>query len=168
MSVHFSSKKSDWETPQYLFDPLDREFQFNRDVCATGENAKCIMYHSESANSLIQHWFGVCWMNPPYGRGIGKWVKKAYESTSNAGGSIMVCLLPARTDTKWFHKYVMRAAEVRFIKGRVKFVGAESGAPFPSMVVVFRPGENWMPRFSSWDIKDEAKDRDKGSRRCSL
>lgn len=158
MSVHFSSEKSDWETPRWLFDALNRDFQFDLDVCATQENAKCLQYFGlpNDALRLDWGWATACWMNPPYGRGIGQWVRKAYDSVQD-NVNLIVCLLPARTDTRWFHEYVMKAAEVRFIKGRVKFVGAESNAPFPSMVVVFRPGMNWVPRFSSWDIKDEVR-----------
>jgi site-specific DNA-methyltransferase (adenine-specific) len=92
-------------------------------------------------------------MNPPYGREIGQWVKKAYESSKK--GAIVVALLPARTDTKWFHDYVMKAREVRLIRGRVKFVGAKASAPFPSMAVVFSPGDHWMPRFSSYEVSKD-------------
>lgn len=144
-AVMFSSAKQDWETPQELFNELDREFRFALDVCATNDNSKCGCYITPEQNSLRQEWAilsrgRACWMNPPYGREIGKWVKKAYEESLR--GCTVVCLLPARTDTRWFHDYIYGVAEVRFIRGRLKFGGAKNSAPFPSMIVVFRPPTN--------------------------
>ena len=133
----FSSKTDLWETPQDFFDHLNDEFHFNVDVCATSDNAKCNTYFTKENNGLSQSWRGVCWCNPPYGREIGKWVQKAYLSSRD--GSTVVMLLPARTDTKWFHEYIYNQAEIRFIKGRLKFGNSKNSAPFPSMVVVFRP-----------------------------
>ena len=133
-SAMFTSRKCDYETPQSLFDALDHDYHFETDVCATNENAKCASYYTPEQDGLAQKWRGVCWMNPPYGRDIGRWVRKAYEEAQS--GAIVVCLLPARTDTKWWHDYCMRGA-VTFLRGRVKFVGAEHGAPFPSAIVVF-------------------------------
>lgn len=128
----FSSKTDLWATPQDLFDSLNREFGFYIDVCALPENAKCPVYITPEQDGLKQEWGDSwCWMNPPYGREIGKWVAKASKHNC-------VCLLPARTDTKWFHEYIYGKAEIRFLKGRVKFGNAKCGAPFPSMVVVFR------------------------------
>ncbi len=135
-SVHFLSQTDMWETPQWLFDELNTEFHFTVDVCATAGNAKCDHYFTRSIDGLIQPWHGICWMNPPYGRAIGMWVKKASDSA--ADGATVVCLLPARTDTGWWHDYVMKSGECRFIRGRVRFSGAGS-APFPSAVVIFRP-----------------------------
>lgn len=135
MSVHFSSATDSWETPQPTFDPLNAEFHFDTDVCATKENAKCKRYFTPTDDGLSQRWEGVCWMNPPYGREIGKWVKKPYESAST--GATIVCLLPARTDTAWWHDYCAKG-EIRFIRGRLKFGGHKNSAPFPSCVVVFR------------------------------
>jgi phage N-6-adenine-methyltransferase len=106
------------------------------DVCATPDKAKCERFYSPEIDGLAQEWRGTCWMNPPYGRVIGQWVKKAFESSRD--GATVVCLLPARTDTAWWHDYCQRG-EVRFIRGRLKFVGATANAPFPSAVVVFRP-----------------------------
>lgn len=132
-SVHFSSKTDEWETPQDLFDSLDKEFGFTLDVCASVGNAKCNRFFDKSLDGLTQDWSNdICWMNPPYGREIGKWVKKAYESKTT-----VVCLVPARTDTKWWHEYVMKAKDVRFIRGRLKFGGCKNSAPFPSAVVIF-------------------------------
>lgn len=129
-----TSKTDLWETPKELFERLDIEFNFTLDVCATNENAKCEKFFSKETNGLKQVWFGQCWMNPPYGREIGTWVKKAYESNC-----LVVGLLPARTDTKWFHEYIQGKAEIRFIKGRLKFSNHANSAPFPSMIVVWNP-----------------------------
>ena len=129
----FSSKTDLWSTPQDLFDTLNKEFRFTLDVCALSENAKCKRYYTPEINGLLQKWDGVCWCNPPYGRQIGKWVEKA--ATAN---SLVVMLLPARTDTKWFHNYIYNKAEIRFIEGRLKFGNAKNSAPFPSMIVIFR------------------------------
>lgn len=133
--VLFSSKSVVWETPQDLFDKLNAEFHFDLDVCALPENAKCEKYYTPEDDGLSQPWNGVCWCNPPYGRTIGKWIQKAYE-TFAVGGTV-VMLLPARTDTKWFHEYIYNKAEIRFVKGRLKFGNSKNAAPFPSMVVVF-------------------------------
>lgn len=133
----FSSKTDQWETPQDLFDELDAEFGFNLDACALPENAKCDVYYTPEQNGLFQRWYGTVWCNPPYGREIGNWVSKAVEA-AKGGGATVVMLLPARTDTKWFHEYIYGKAEIRFIKGRLKFGGCKNAAPFPSMVVVFK------------------------------
>ena len=135
--VMFSSRSDEWETPQWLFDQLHTEFCFRLDVCATADNAKCERYYTKAEDGLAQDWSGVCWMNPPYGREINRWIEKAYESS--LGGATVVCLLPSRTDTKWWHEYVMRG-EVRFLRGRLKFGGSKNSAPFPSAVVIFRGG----------------------------
>jgi len=137
MAVHYSSKTELWETPQDFFNKLNDEFGFELDVCALPENAKCRKYYTPSENGLLQEWKGVCWMNPPYGRVIGEWVEKAYESAQD--GATVVCLVPARTDTKWWHDYCMKG-EIRFVRGRLKFGGAKDNAPFPSAVVIFRAG----------------------------
>lgn len=131
----FSSKTDLWSTPQDFFDNLDKEFGFTLDACALPENAKCEYYYTPEDDGLKQAWKGVVWCNPPYGRQIGDWVRKAVQSALE--GATVVMLLPARTDTKWFHELVYRRAEIRFIPGRLKFGGAEHSAPFPSMVCVF-------------------------------
>jgi phage N-6-adenine-methyltransferase len=133
----FTSNTDEWETPQDFFDDLDNEFGFEVDVCALPENAKCKLYFSPETDGLTQEWNGVCWMNPPYGRQIGKWVEKAYEE-SRKPNTMVVMLLPARTDTRWFHNYILGKSEIRFIKGRLKFGGSKDNAPFPNMVVVLR------------------------------
>ncbi|HFU7080328.1 TPA: DNA N-6-adenine-methyltransferase [Bacillus cereus] len=134
MDVHFSSKTDLWATPQYFFDELHKEFDFELDVCALEDNAKCEKYFTPEMDGLKQEWNGTCWMNPPYGRGIGKWVQKAYESSLT--GSTVVCLLPARTDTRWWHDYCMKG-EIRLVKGRLKFGESKDNAPFPNAVVIF-------------------------------
>ena len=133
----FSSKSAEWATPQFLFDALDAEFGFDVDVCATAGNAKCKRYFSSAVSGLFQDWHDwVCWMNPPYGRTLAQCMKKAYESARR--GATVVCLVPARTDTDWWHRYAQRG-EVRFLRGRLKFGDARNSAPFPSAVVIFRP-----------------------------
>lgn len=139
LKVHFSSKKNDWETPQDLFDKLNEEFLFTRDVCATASNTKCKFYYSPDDNGLTLGWNGTCWMNPPYGKEIKNWIKKASDESEK--GCTVVALLPARTDTSYFHDFIYHKSnvEIRFLRGRLKFVGAEHCAPFPSMIVVFYP-----------------------------
>jgi len=137
MKVHYSSKTCEWATPEKLFSVLDAEFQFTLDPCCTSENAKCPKYFTATEDGLRQDWAGhVVFMNPPYGRQIGNWVQKAHESAQ--AGATVVCLVPSRTDTKWWHDYVL-PHEVRFLKGRLKFGGSRHNAPFPSAVVVMRP-----------------------------
>ncbi len=135
-NIHFSSKTPEWETPQNLFDELNKEFNFDVDVCATKENSKCgHQYFSKEEDGLSFIWKGVCWMNPPYGREIGKWIKKAAS-----GETKVIALLPARTDTRWFHNYIYKkkGVEIRFLKGRLKFGDCKNSAPFPSMIVIFK------------------------------
>ena len=142
----FSSKTDEWETPQNLFDELNKEFKFELDVCADFENHKCNYYFDKAKNGLSADWWGRCWMNPPYGREIGKWVKKAYEEVQGDAAGVCVCLLPSRTDTKWFHDYCLKG-EIRFLKGRLLFKkdgrdpSRSERAPFPSMIVIFRSRE---------------------------
>ena len=132
--ILFSSNKEDWETPQDLFNELNKEFNFTVDVASSEQNHKCKRYYTEKENGLIQNWDNeTVWCNPPYGRKIGDWVKKASESNAT-----VVMLLPARTDTKWFHEYIYNKAEIRFIKGRLKFGNSVNSAPFPSIIVIFR------------------------------
>jgi phage N-6-adenine-methyltransferase len=138
MSVHdamFSSRSDEWATPVEFFNRLNEEFHFELDVCALPTNAKCPRYFTPKTDGLKQEWTGVCWMNPPYGRQIGNWMKKAYESS--LAGATVVCLVPARTDTRWWHDYA-RHGEIRFVCGRLKFGDADSPAPFPSAIVIFR------------------------------
>lgn len=135
-SVMFSSKSGCWETPQYFFDRLDEEFHFDLDAAALPENAKCMRYYTPDTNGLEQPWRGTVWCNPPYGRDVKDWVRKGYEESRK--GATVVMLLPARTDAHWFHDYIYGKADVRFVRGRLKFGGGANSAPFPSMVVIFR------------------------------
>ena len=134
----FSSTTDQWATPQDFFDKLDAEFHFSLDPCASDDNAKCKKYFTEEDNGLIQNWGGQrVFCNPPYGREISKWVRKCSEE-SKKPNTLCVMLIPARTDTSYFHDYIYNKAEIRFIRGRLKFGGSSQGAPFPSMVVIFR------------------------------
>ena len=134
----FSSKTDLWSTPQDLFDRLNNEFHFTLDVCANEYNHKCDNYYTKEQDGLNQPWIGTVWCNPPYGREISQWVKKAFLASVN--GSTVVMLLPSRTDTKWFHDYIYKRnnVEIRFIKGRLKFGDSKNSAPFPSMIVIFK------------------------------
>lgn len=135
----FSSKTNEWATPQDFFDDLNAEFFFTLDPCATDENAKCRKHYTKEQDGLQQDWQGeVVFCNPPYGREIGKWVKKCHDEA--AKGATVVMLIPARTDTTYFHDYIYDKAEIRFIRGRLKFGDSKNSAPFPSMVVVYRGG----------------------------
>lgn len=135
--VHFESKTPEWETPQDLFNELDREFHFTLDVASTHENTKCEKHYTAEEDGLSQEWSGVVWCNPPYGKQVKKWIKKAYEEFAKHKNTI-VMLLPARTDTLWFHNYILGKAEVRFIKGRLRFNNVSTDAPFPNMIVIYK------------------------------
>ena len=132
----FKSKSYEWTTPKWLFDELSKWFDFDCDVCASDENHLCDSYFTEENSCLDKDWHRINFMNPPYGYGIGKFIKKAYDDTKNNGLST-IAVLPARTDTKWFHDYIYQKAEIIFVKGRLKFGGGEFDydAPFPSMIV---------------------------------
>lgn len=140
--LHFSSKKSDWQTPSYLFDYFNERYKFTLDPCASDDNHLCEKYYTIEQDGLAQSWEGErVFMNPPYGKEIGKWVKKAHDESKN--NCLVIAMLPARTCTDWFHKYCA-GYEITFLKRRIKFIGcSDNGAPFPSMVV----------KFSSWGLK---------------
>lgn len=132
----FSKASDEWETPPALFAAYDALYHFTLDACATAENAKCERYFTKEQDGLRQDWGGqTVWCNPPYGRGIRAWIVKAWEE-SRKPGTRVVMLLPARTDTAWFHDYAMKG-KVQFLKGRLRFNGAETNAPFPSIIVIF-------------------------------
>lgn len=137
MQVHYSSKSNEWSTPQYLFDKLDREFSFTLDPCDTDGNAKCDKYFTVDDDGLIQDWSNdIVFMNPPYGREIKYWVQKAYEESLK--GATVICLIPAITDTIYWHDYIFgKASDIRFLKGRLKFGESKNSAPFPSAIIVF-------------------------------
>ena len=133
----FTSTSCEWETPRALFAALDAEFHFDLDPCATPNNAKCRDFYAIETDGLTQNWGGrKVFCNPPYGREIGRWVRKCYEESQR--GATVVMLIPARTDTAWFHDYIYGKAEIRFIRGRLHFNESTSGAPFPSMIVIFK------------------------------
>jgi phage N-6-adenine-methyltransferase len=136
----FTSERGDWETPQSFYDLVDAEFGFTLDAAASSQNAKAPAFYTQADDGLTQDWTGVVWCNPPYGRGIDAWVRKGFEEAQR--GATVVMLIPARTDTGYWHDYVMRAAEVRLIRGRLVFGTGEAraNAPFPSALVVFRQG----------------------------
>ena len=138
IEVMFSSKNDKWSTPQDFFDELDREFHFDLDPCADASNYKCAAYFTEEDDGLSQSWEGhTCFVNPPYGSAIKNWVSKSYHE-GNKPNTTVVMLIPARTDTKYFHEYIYHKAEIRFIKGRLKFGNSKNSAPFPSMIVIYR------------------------------
>jgi phage N-6-adenine-methyltransferase len=132
----FGRDRRPWETPAKFFAELDAAFGFELDVCALPENAKCKRFFTPEQDGLAQEWRGRCWMNPPYGPGIEKWMQKAYESAK--AGALVVCLVPARVDTAWWHDYASKGS-ITFLRVRLKFVGAQWTAPFPCAVVVFSP-----------------------------
>jgi phage N-6-adenine-methyltransferase len=159
-AVHFSSKTDDWSTPPDFFAKVEAEFgPFDLDPCATAENAKAPKFYTKEEDGAAREWFGRVWCNPPYGRGIGRWIFSAWASTIHEAAraakyrpmgvslcDLVVMLLPARTDTMWWHDYIWDhqthrpydGVEVRFIKGRLRFGGAKNSAPFPSALVIFR------------------------------
>jgi site-specific DNA-methyltransferase (adenine-specific) len=149
MGVHYSSNSDEWATPQNLYDKLHKEFKFTLDPCANGKNAKCPRYYTKKDDGLSRSWKDEkVWINPPYSS-VGAWMAKAAEE-AKSNGATSVLLVPARTDTKWWHSHVMKADEVRLVQGRLKFGKATTGAPFPSAIVVFRPGSTKRkPSFSS-------------------
>ena len=136
--VMFSSHTDLWSTPQDFFDNLNKEFDFTLDPCATPQNAKCKKYYTIQEDGLLQNWGGeIVFCNPPYGRHIADWVKKCYTESLKPNTQV-VMLIPARTDTSYFHEYIYhRAKEIRFVRGRLKFGESKNAAPFPSMVVIF-------------------------------
>lgn len=135
-AVLFRSSNDEWATPQDVFDALNDEFHFTLDPCATSENRKCEKYFTKADDGLKMNWGGYrVFCNPPYSK-IATWVEKAY-SESKKPGTVVVLLIPSRTDTRWFHNFIYGKAEIRFIKGRLKFGGAKYNAPFPSMIVIY-------------------------------
>jgi len=132
-----SSKDISWSTPQDFFDGLNKEFNFTLDPCATKETAKCKKFYTKEDNGLLQDWIGkIVFCNPPYGTEIKHWVKKCFDESKKSNTTV-VMLIPARTDTIYFHEYIYHKAKIRFIKGRLKFGDSVNSAPFPSMVVIF-------------------------------
>jgi len=152
MKVHFSSQTPEWPTPQWLFDALNKEFGFTLDPCSTHTNAKCAKHFTREDNGLLKSWGEeVVFMNPPYGSEIGKWMAKAHDTAMHESATV-VCLVPARTDTAWWHNYAMKH-EIRLLRGRLKFGDGRNSAPFPSAVVVMRPASFSL---RAWTIKPDA------------
>ena len=138
-----SSKTDNWATPQDFFDNLNEEFHFTLDPCANEENHKCDLFFTKEQDGLTKDWGGhVVFCNPPYGKEIANWVRYSYEQSQKPNTTV-VMLIPARTDTRYFHDYIYGKAEIRFIKGRLKFGDATTAAPFPSMVVIYRKS-SWL------------------------
>lgn len=136
----FSSKKMDWETPQEFFNNLNKKFKFDLDACASDDNHKCDNYFTENDNALEQDWIGNVFVNPPYGRAMSKFVEKAYQEHMRDTDRFIVMLIPARTDTTYWHGFIQNKATVKFLKGRLKFEvnGVSTDpAPFPSALVVY-------------------------------
>lgn len=151
-SNKFKGEKVEWETPLGFFTPLNKEFGFTLDVAADEENKKCNSFYSIEQDGLNQDWSNqICWCNPPYGRIVPKWIEKAKEEAKKGATSVLLIL--AKTNTKWFHNLCMNANEIRFVKGRPKFVGAKDGLPFPLMLVIFKP-KNEPCKIGSYDWKD--------------
>jgi phage N-6-adenine-methyltransferase len=149
----FNSVKQDWTTPQSLFNKINLEFNFEWDLAASETNAKCSKFFTKEQDGLKQIWNGVCWLNPPYGDKSSKmvdWIKKAYNDSKNNDKLTVVMLIPARTNTKWFHEYCMKAAELKFILGRPKFGDSKHGLPQPLVLVVFKKSDN--TKFSSFNL----------------
>lgn len=133
----YSSKSDEWATPDEIYKNLDEEFNFTLDPCSTDENHKCSNYFTKKDDGLKKQWGGArVFCNPPYST-IGKWVEKAYRESRN-DNTLVVLLIPARTDTRYFHDFIYNRAEIRFVKGRLKFGNSKNSAPFPSMIVIFR------------------------------
>ena len=145
MEVHYSSKSNEWATPQHLFNKLDEIHKFTLDPCSTHENHKCEKYFTIEDDGLNQSWKGhAVFMNPPYGRGIKHWIKKAYEEGLKDNTKV-VCLIPARTDTTYWHDYIFpHANEILFVRGRIKFGDGTTPAPFPSAIVMFGGGGSFI------------------------
>lgn len=137
LDVHFSSRNDAWSTPDDLFVEINDIFHFDLDACASTTNAKCSQFFTKEDDALEQRWRGTVWMNPPYGREISAFMRKAYKESLL--GATVVCLVPSRTDTDWWHRYAKRG-QIIYLRGRLKFGGAETSAPFPSAIVIFWGG----------------------------
>lgn len=136
-----TSLSVEWATPKRLFEAFHDEFDFTLDAAATPANAKCDRFYTKEQDSLSQPWDGRVWCNPPYGPKMGRWIEKGYLEFAQGRAEVVVFLVPARTDTIWWHEYALKATEIRFCKGRIRFEGAGSmRATFPSVAIIFRRG----------------------------
>ena len=138
MKVHYMSRSNEWTTPPDLFNKLNLKYNFTLDPCCTKESALCDKYYTIEDDGLQKDWSGeIVFMNPPYGREIGKWIEKAYKESLK--GAVVICLIPSRTDTKYWHNFIFPyASDIKFIKGRLKFGDGKNPAPFPSALVEFK------------------------------
>jgi phage N-6-adenine-methyltransferase len=136
LTKQFESSGAEHTTPNDLYEPLQKEFHFTLDVAATCGNSKCSKFITVKQNALQSAWHGTCWLNPPYGRGLDKWMRKCVDE--QARGVTTVALIPARTNTTWFHEIALPHAEVRFVRGRPKFNNADVGLPWPLLILIFR------------------------------
>jgi len=155
----YSSNSNEWYTPSYIFDPLDDEFEFELDACATEDSAKCDAYFTKKDNALLKDWSAaanIVWVNPPYGRGIGKWIEKAYKESLK--GCTVIVLTYVRSDTKWWHDWALKASEIRMIKGRIHFMRGDlkttNASPAPSCVLVFSEDKR-RPVIKAWSPEKE-------------
>lgn len=148
----YSSDKMDWPTPAYLFDALHVEFNFDLDPCASHINAKCENYFVEADDGLSRPWFGRVFMNPPYGRSIGTWIAKARHEVESGNAELAVCLVPVRSDSKWWHDNCMKSYEIRLMDQRIEFMGSTNKAPFPTCLVIFRRGDE-PTKLSSFAVR---------------
>lgn len=150
----FDSIRQDWNTPKDLFKKIDEEFHFEWDLASSSDNALCSNFYTKEEDGLKQNWTGACWLNPPYGDRSSKmvdWIKKAYLDTQNNSDLTVVMLIPARTNTKWFHEYCMKSYEIKFICGRPKFGDSKHGLPQPLVLVVFKKSET--TKFTTLNLK---------------
>ena len=138
LDVHYSSKSNEWSTPQWLYDYLNEKYKFTLDPASDGENQKCSKFYTQLDNGLEQDWYNdSVFCNPPYGRELSKWVKKAFEE-SLLGDNPIVLLIPARPDTSYWHDYIFNKADtILFIRGRLKFGDSNNSAPFPSAIIIY-------------------------------
>jgi phage N-6-adenine-methyltransferase len=148
----FESTKQDWTTPKHFFDELNAEFSFTTDLAASQDNALCQQFYTKEDNGLVQPWHGACWLNPPFGDKSSKmvdWIKRAWQETQDRDDLTVVVFIPARTNTRWWHQYCMKAAEVRFVCGRPRFGDAKHGLPQPLALIIFRKHDG-ETRFTSF------------------
>ena len=145
----FSSAREDWTTPRWLFDQLAAEFHFTLDAAASASNALCAAYYTPAQDALRQPWAGAVWCNPPYGRAVGRWVAKGFTEAMSGSAAVVVMLVAARTDTRWWHDCALHGREIRFIPGRLRFGGHSHPAPFPSAVLIFAAPPAQSVRVSS-------------------
>jgi site-specific DNA-methyltransferase (adenine-specific) len=142
----------EWETPSEVFGKLNQEFHFDLDPCATKENAKCPRFYTKTEDGLKQDWFGNVFVNPPF-REVAKWVEKAYNEVRNRKAETVVLLIAARTDTRWFHKYLLSKAALRFVKGRLTYSKSKNPCPFPTLIAILEANDLTLHYPESFSVK---------------